>query len=78
MVDDHGARIAVLETQHKFHQATLTDVTEQLEKLNASVTQINSKLDKNMGFIAGAAFAFSAIGAVIGMTSAAIFKRLVE
>ena len=78
MVDDHGARIAVLETQQKYHDASLTDVTSQLEKLNGCVAEINRKLDKNMGFLAGAAFAFSAIGAIIGMGGASIIKRLSE
>jgi cytochrome c biogenesis protein CcdA len=39
------------------------------------VASINSKLDKGTGFIAGAAFVFSLMGAVFGVLASTVFKK---
>lgn len=75
-MNDHGERIAVLETDSNHHKDTLFDVVEQLEKLNEQVISINSKLDKNAGFLAGVAFVFTMLGAFIGMGGASLLKKL--
>jgi cytochrome c biogenesis protein CcdA len=68
-------RLAILETEHRHHKETLADVVEQLERLNTQVGIINSKIDKNMGFIAGVAFVFSMLGAIFGLFGGAILKK---
>jgi cytochrome c biogenesis protein CcdA len=73
---EHGERIAVLETDVRNHKDTLNDVVDKLEELNKTVTSINSKLDKNMGFLAGAAFVFSLFGAVTGFFGSYLLKKL--
>lgn len=73
---EHGERIAILETDSKHHKDTLNDVVSQLQQLNLQVDSINSKLDKNMGFLAGAAFVFSLLGAGLGFFGSAIMKKM--
>lgn len=73
---DQDSRIAVLESEHRHHKETIGDVVEQLRTINNSVVDINSKLDKNMGFLAGAAFVFSLIGAFLGMGGAALLRKI--
>jgi hypothetical protein len=75
-MSDHGERIAVLETDSQHHKDTLSDVVEQLKVLNVQVVEINSKLDKNAGFLAGIAFVFTMLGAFIGVGGASLLKRL--
>lgn len=69
LMKEHGERIAVLETH-------TTTVLEQLETLNTQVASINSKLDKGTGFIAGAAFVFSLMGAVFGVVASKVFHKM--
>jgi uncharacterized protein YoxC len=73
---EHGERIAVLETDSKHHKDTLNDVVDKLKELNSTVTSINSKLEKNAGFLAGAAFVFSMGGAVMGILASYAMKKL--
>lgn len=75
---DIEARVAVIETKQDFHGETLSDVVEQLKMLNSNVDDIKGTIDRNTGFLAGAAFVFSLLGAFIGMGGAAIIKRLGE
>jgi cytochrome c biogenesis protein CcdA len=75
-VTSNDERIAVLETEHKHHKETIGDVVSQLERLNDQVGVINSKIDKNIGFIAGVAFVFSMFGAIAGLFGGAIVKKL--
>ena len=67
-------RLAVIEVKQKFHEETLSDVVEQLKTLNNNVDEIKGKLDRNTGFLAGAAFVFSMFGAFIGMGGAKLLK----
>lgn len=69
-------RLAVLEVKQQHHEETLTDVVSQLKTLNNNVNDIKSKLDKNTGFLAGAAFVFSLLGAFAGMGGAALIKKI--
>jgi cytochrome c biogenesis protein CcdA len=73
---DHGERLAILETDNEHHKDTLSDVVDQLKTLNSQVGIINSKIDKNMGFIAGVAFVFSMLGALFGLFGGAIMKKM--
>jgi cytochrome c biogenesis protein CcdA len=73
---DHGERLSVLETDSRHHRETLGDVVDQLKTLNEQVVSINSKLDKNAGFLAGVAFVFTLLGAFVGMGGAALLKKL--
>lgn len=66
---EHGERIAVLETH-------TTTVLQELETLNKQVGDINSKLDKSIGFLGGAAFVFSLLGAALGMSASFLIKKL--
>lgn len=75
-MSNNEERIAVLETQHNHHKETLSDVVSQLERLNEQVGVINSKIDKNMGFIAGVAFVFSMMGALFGLFGGAIMRKM--
>lgn len=68
-MQEHGERIAVLETH-------TTTVLSELETLNKQVASINEKLNKGTGFIAGAAFVFSLMGAVFGVIASAGWKKL--
>lgn len=76
MENNASERIAVLETEQRHHKETLTDVVTQLERLNDQVGTINSKIDKNMGFIAGVAFVFTMMGSLLGIFGGAILKKL--
>lgn len=69
-------RIAILETSHENHREDITDVVDQLKRLNDQVDTINSKLDKNAGFLAGVAFVFTMLGAFIGMGGASVLKKM--
>ena len=73
---DHGERIASLEAYSNQHGSTLGDVADQLERLNAQVSQINRKLDNHIGFLAGVAFVFTMLGAFIGMGGASLLRRM--
>lgn len=75
-MSDHDSRISVLESEHQHHRETISDVVDQLRTLNLNVDEIKGKIDRNTGFLAGAAFVFSLIGAFIGMGGAAILKKL--
>jgi cytochrome c biogenesis protein CcdA len=75
-MNDVGERLAVLETDNQYHKDTLGDVVDQLKVLNDQVTVINSKLDKNAGFLAGVAFVFTMVGAFIGTGGATLLKKL--
>jgi hypothetical protein len=70
------SRISVLETQHGYHRDTISDVVDQLKTLNTNVDEIKGKIDRNTGFLAGAAFVFSLLGAFIGMGGAAVIKKI--
>lgn len=74
--DDDHSRIAVIETKQFHYDETLADVVDQLKTLNDNVIDIKGKMDRNTGFLAGAAFVFSLIGAFIGMGGAALIKKL--
>jgi hypothetical protein len=73
---DSSERLTVLEVEHRHHKETLADVVVQLERLNDQVGTINSKIDKNMGFIAGVAFVFSMMGAILGLFGGAVMKKI--
>jgi len=73
---DHGERIATLEADNKHHKDTFNDVVDQLKTLNTQVSNINSKIDRNMGFLAGVAFVFSLLGAAFGLFGGIIVKKL--
>lgn len=75
---EYDARIAVLETKQNHHEETLSDVVAQLKTVNDTLNDIRGKIDRNTGFLAGAAFVFSLFGAFIGMGGAAILRELTD
>lgn len=69
-------RLAVLEERSETQRSQIDDLLDAIRSLTKEVTRINNKLDRNTGFLAGIAFAFSLIGACIGSVGSEMLKRM--
>lgn len=70
------ARIAVVEERLDGHDDKFNEVVSTLKDIEADVKGISRKLDKNLSFFAGVAFAFSTIGAAIGAVGTETIKKI--
>lgn len=69
-------RLAILEERSEMQREQIDDLVNALHALTQEVTDINKKLERNMGFLGGMAFTFSMIGAGFGAFGSELIKRL--
>jgi len=71
-------RIAVLETQHGMQEAKLHEISQTVAVIDSKVDEINQKLAKQAGFMAGVMAILFPIWSCVTIVAGTLWEKLTE